>query len=152
MKQVAILGERQAGLVDVPDLEPKEDWAVVKIHAAPMCTEYHSFDSGSKSSGLGHEAAGRLSRLPSRGELKSAIEWWCSLSTRAESAICACRAIISTARMVITTKSLRVGKTGHRRWRNISSSRLGFFPKSRRCFVRTCLIGMLRFGTIVQCV
>ena len=39
MKVVAILGERQAGLIDVPDPTPKEDWGVVKIHASPMCIE-----------------------------------------------------------------------------------------------------------------
>ena len=60
MKVAAILGERQAGLVDVPDPTPKEDWVVVKIHASPMCTEYHAFEHGSKTDGLGHEAAGEV--------------------------------------------------------------------------------------------
>ena len=38
MKQAALLGERQAGLIDVPDLEPKEDWAVVQN---PRCSDVH---------------------------------------------------------------------------------------------------------------
>ena len=36
MKKVVILGERKAGLVEVPDPQPKEDWVVVKVHAAPI--------------------------------------------------------------------------------------------------------------------
>ena len=70
MKQAALLGERQAGLIDVPDLEPKEDWAVVKIHAAPMCTEYHTFVSGHRSNALGHEAAGEVVSVAQPGKVK----------------------------------------------------------------------------------
>ena len=43
MKIVTITGERRAELIDAPDPQPKEDWVVVKIHAAPMCTEYKLF-------------------------------------------------------------------------------------------------------------
>ena len=51
MKVAAILGERQAGLVDAPDPTPKEDWVVVKIHASPMCTEYHALNMEAKPMG-----------------------------------------------------------------------------------------------------
>ena len=60
MKIAAIQGERQAGVVEVPIPEPIEDWALVKIHAAPMCTEYKGWLAGKKRSGLGHEAAGEV--------------------------------------------------------------------------------------------
>ena len=60
MKKAVILGERQAGLVDAPDLQPKENWAVVKVHAAPMCTEYKAFVAGQPNQFLGHEAAGEV--------------------------------------------------------------------------------------------
>lgn len=60
MKKAAILGERQAGLVDAPDPKPKDSWALVKVHAAPMCTEYKAFVAGHKSQFLGHEAAGEV--------------------------------------------------------------------------------------------
>ncbi len=46
MKKAVILGNRQAGLVEVPDPQPKEDWVVVKVHAAPMCAEYKGFVAG----------------------------------------------------------------------------------------------------------
>ncbi len=46
MKRVVITGERRAELVEVPDPKPKEHWVVVKIHAAPVCTEYKHFIAG----------------------------------------------------------------------------------------------------------
>jgi len=60
MKKAVILGEGEAGLVEVPDPEPKEDWALVKVHAAPMCTEYKAFVAGYPTQFLGHEASGEV--------------------------------------------------------------------------------------------
>ena len=60
MKKVVITGKSRAKLVDVPEPRAKEDWAVVKIHTAPMCTEYKAWLAGRKSQYLGHEAAGEV--------------------------------------------------------------------------------------------
>ena len=60
MKVVRITGERQAELVDVPDPRAKDNWVVVKIHVAPMCTEYKAFKAGSVQQSIGHEAAGEV--------------------------------------------------------------------------------------------
>lgn len=60
MKAAAITGMKQAALVDVPKPELREGWALVKIHAAPMCAEYKGFVHGHASSCLGHEAAGEV--------------------------------------------------------------------------------------------
>jgi len=60
MKEAVILGKRKAGLVDVPIPQPKADWALVKLHAAPMCNEYHMFEAGVSSRALGHESAGEV--------------------------------------------------------------------------------------------
>ena len=60
MFKAVIVGERQAALKQVPDPQPKEDWVVVKVHAAPMCTEYKQFLSGQPAEFLGHEAAGEV--------------------------------------------------------------------------------------------
>jgi threonine dehydrogenase-like Zn-dependent dehydrogenase len=70
MKVAAVLGEHQAGLVEVPDPIPKEDWVVVKIHASPMCTEYHAFEHGYKTDGLGHEAAGEVVDIAQPGKVE----------------------------------------------------------------------------------
>lgn len=60
MRKAVILGERQGGIVEVPTPEPKEDWALVKVQAIPMCTEYKAFVVGRKAEYLGHEAAGEV--------------------------------------------------------------------------------------------
>jgi L-iditol 2-dehydrogenase len=70
MKKAVITGERKAGLVKVPDLQPKEDWVVVKVHAAPMCAEYKSFVAGHRSEFLGHEAAGEVVAVAQPGRVK----------------------------------------------------------------------------------
>lgn len=70
MKQAAILGPRQAGLVDRPVPQAREDWVVVKVHAAPMCTEYRAFLAGQPTDSLGHEAAGEVVEVARPGRLK----------------------------------------------------------------------------------
>jgi len=60
MKKVVILDKCKAGLVEVPDPKPKEDWVLVKVHITPMCTEYKIFLSGHKTNYLGHEAVGEV--------------------------------------------------------------------------------------------
>jgi len=60
MKKAVITGPRQAALVEVPDPQPKDDWVVVKVHAAPLCTDYKAFCAGSKCDHMGHEAAGEV--------------------------------------------------------------------------------------------
>ena len=70
MKKAVILGERRGGLVDAPDPKPKENWALVKVHAAPMCTEYKGFLAGRKAEFLGHEAAGEVVAVAQPGRVK----------------------------------------------------------------------------------
>jgi L-iditol 2-dehydrogenase len=70
MKRAAIFGERQAGVVEVPDPQPKADWVVVKIHTAPMCTEYKAFMQGSTGGSLGHEAAGEVAAVAQPGRVR----------------------------------------------------------------------------------
>jgi L-iditol 2-dehydrogenase len=70
VKKAVILGERQAGLVEVPDPQPKEDWVLVKVHAAPMCTEYKAFLRGHRAEYLGHEAAGEVIAVAQPGRVQ----------------------------------------------------------------------------------
>lgn len=67
MKKAVFLGNRKAALMEVPDPRPKEDWVVVKVHAAPMCTEYKSFVAGHSATFLGHEAVGEVVAIDQPG-------------------------------------------------------------------------------------
>jgi threonine dehydrogenase-like Zn-dependent dehydrogenase len=60
MQKAIITGERKAGLVEAPDPRPKENWALVKILATPMCTEYKAWLAGHPAQHLGHEAVGEV--------------------------------------------------------------------------------------------
>ena len=70
MKVVAITGPKRAELVDVADPTPAEDFAVVKVHVAPMCTEYKAYRSGHETRRLGHEAAGEVVAVAQPGRVK----------------------------------------------------------------------------------
>lgn len=60
MKKAVIFGDQKAGIVEVPDPKPKEDWVVVKVHATAMCTEYKTFVAGGSADVIGHEGAGEV--------------------------------------------------------------------------------------------
>lgn len=70
MKKVVINGVRQAEIVDVPTPRPKEDWVLVKIHVAPMCTEYKAYRDGGHHAFLGHEAAGEVVEIAEPGQVE----------------------------------------------------------------------------------
>jgi len=70
MKQAAILGVRQAGLIDVPDPRPVRDWALVKITVTPMCTEYKAWLAGRETQYLGHEAVGEVVAVAQPGPVQ----------------------------------------------------------------------------------
>jgi len=69
MKKAVIVGARQADVLEVPRPAPKEDWVLIKIHVAPMCTEYKSFLAGRPSQFLGHEAAGEVVEIAQPGKV-----------------------------------------------------------------------------------
>ncbi len=70
MKKGVILGKRKAGIAEVPDPKAKKGWVLVKVHAAPMCTEYKIFLAGHKTNYLGHEAAGEVVEVAQPGQVK----------------------------------------------------------------------------------
>ena len=70
MKVVAKFGPESAGLIDNPDPVAKGEFVVVKIHSAPMCTEYKSFKNEGKSDNFGHEAAGEVVEIAQEGTVK----------------------------------------------------------------------------------
>ncbi len=70
MKKAVILGECQGGVVDVETPKPVENWVLVKIHTAPLCTEFKAFVGGHKIEFLGHEAAGEVVEMAQPGRVK----------------------------------------------------------------------------------
>ncbi len=70
MKKVIITGPQQCDVVDVPDPTPLGNWVVVKIHIAPMCTEYKAYSAGNPVDQLGHEAAGEVVAVAQPGRVK----------------------------------------------------------------------------------
>jgi L-iditol 2-dehydrogenase len=70
MKIAAITGVRQAELVEREKPALKEGWALVKVHAAPMCAEYKGFVHGHTSDCLGHEAAGEVVEVAPGSKVK----------------------------------------------------------------------------------
>lgn len=70
MQKAIISGVRQGGVVDVPTPRAKADWVLVKVHTAPMCTEYKGFLSGAPTEFLGHEAAGEVVEVAQPGRWK----------------------------------------------------------------------------------
>jgi L-iditol 2-dehydrogenase len=68
MKVASITGERACGLVEKPDPRPAGDRVVVKILAAPMCTEYKLYAAGHRADCLGHEAAGEVVEVAQPGK------------------------------------------------------------------------------------
>jgi threonine dehydrogenase-like Zn-dependent dehydrogenase len=69
MRQATITGERQSQVIDIPGPQPKDDWVLVKVHVAPMCTEYKGFVAGRQGEYLGHEAAGEVVAIAQPGQV-----------------------------------------------------------------------------------
>ncbi|MBI1336532.1 MAG: zinc-binding dehydrogenase [Phycisphaera sp.] len=80
MKTIAITGKKSCRIVDKRRPTAKEDYVVVKIHTAPLCTEYTDyrdgctraeFERGAESPDcLGHEAAGEVVEVAQPGKVK----------------------------------------------------------------------------------
>ena len=69
MLKAAITGKSQGGIVEVADPVAKDNWAVVKILAAPMCTEYKAYVDGQANAFLGHEAMGEVVDVAQAGRV-----------------------------------------------------------------------------------
>jgi L-iditol 2-dehydrogenase len=67
MKKAAIVGERQAILVEAPIPTIQNDEVLVKVHVAPMCSEYKKFVNGTVGQCLGHEAVGEVVDIAQHG-------------------------------------------------------------------------------------
>ena len=70
MKRVAVLGQERAGVETAQAPEAIANWAVIKVHVAPMCTEYKAFAAGSSQAVYGHEAAGEVVEVAQPGRVQ----------------------------------------------------------------------------------
>ena len=70
MKVVAKFGPESAGLIDKPDPVAQGEFVAVKIHSAPMCTEYKGFKNEGQGDHFGHEAAGEVVEIAQTGTVK----------------------------------------------------------------------------------
>ena len=132
VKKAVILGERKAGLVQVPDPQPREDWVVVKVHVAPMCTEYKAFLAGHEAGFLGHEAAGEVVAVaqPCRVKVGDRVVVM-PLYPCGKCALCI------------------AGDYIHCENNHDFETLLALAPDTRRCLVRACVTHYMRAGAIV---
>lgn len=70
MKTVRITGERTCELIEVPDPKVKDEFCLIRITSAPMCTEVKDYAKGNISDCLGHEAAGEVVVSPHGAPVK----------------------------------------------------------------------------------
>jgi L-iditol 2-dehydrogenase len=71
MKTVLIQGRKKVALQEVPVPRAFDNYAVVRIHSAPMCTEYRAYANGETKINPGHEAAGEIVEITAPGALKA---------------------------------------------------------------------------------
>ena len=70
MKQVAVSGTEQASVKTLEQPRARDNWVVVKVLAAPMCTEFKAFAAGAHTPVVGHEAAGEVVEVAQPGRVK----------------------------------------------------------------------------------
>jgi L-iditol 2-dehydrogenase len=70
MKAAAITGPKVAGTELVTRPEIADDFALIKIEVAPLCTEYKAFQAGRPMIAPGHEAAGEVVDIGRSGRVK----------------------------------------------------------------------------------
>lgn len=70
MKRVVVLEQERAGVETAEAPTAKDNWAVIKVHVAPMCTEYKAFAAGNRQPLYGHEAAGEVVEVAQPGRVK----------------------------------------------------------------------------------
>src|SRR5688572_29754258 len=70
MKTVVIEGKESVRVIDVPVPRSFDNYAVVKIKSAPMCTEYRTYERGEHCINIGHEAAGEVVEISGSQKIK----------------------------------------------------------------------------------
>lgn len=71
MQVLSITGKRTCALVEKPAPKAAGQFVVVKVLAAPLCTEYKTFAAGHGTDCLGHEAAGEVVEVAQPGRVNA---------------------------------------------------------------------------------
>ena len=71
MKTVVIDGKQEARVIDVPVPRCFDNYSVVRIKSAPMCTEYRKYEKGEYCINIGHEAAGEVFEASASSKVKN---------------------------------------------------------------------------------
>lgn len=70
MKTVILRSNRGVELLDQEMPRACNDFVVVKVHTAPMCTEFYKYRDGEQDLCLGHEAAGEVVEVAQPGKVQ----------------------------------------------------------------------------------
>lgn len=70
MHVVAITGPRQCAIVERPEPRVRDNYVLIKVHVAPMCTEVQQYKTGQPTDALGHEAAGEVVEVATPGRFR----------------------------------------------------------------------------------
>ncbi len=69
MKQAAVTGVERAGVASLETPRARGNWVLIKVLAAPMCTEFKAFAAGDNPPVIGHEAAGEVVAVAQPGRV-----------------------------------------------------------------------------------
>ena len=69
MRSVAVSGPGQIEVRQVPRPTSRDEYAVVRLHSIPICTEFKGFARGDPAIELGHEAAGEVVEVARPGRV-----------------------------------------------------------------------------------
>ena len=149
MKQVAVTGKRKAGIESVPTPVPRDNWALVKVEVAPMCTEFKAFEAGSNPLLLGHEAAGEVVDIAQPGRVKPGDRVVVMpMNSCGSCDLCLAGEIHPLRGTRRTSTRCMARSTARARWRSTCSSRTGCsLPIPDDISTETRGDGLLRLGT-----
>lgn len=69
MRTVEITGPRECRVVERPNPAIRDNYVRIRIHTAPMCTEFQAYRDGQETDCLGHEAAGEVVEVAQPGRV-----------------------------------------------------------------------------------
>ena len=123
---------------------------MVKIHAFPMCTEYHAFGHGHKTGFLGHEGAGEVIEVAQPGKVEIGDRVVIMPNTLVVDARSVLLVTIFTVWITIILPTL-VGGTRQLHYGTVYlAAVMDVAQDSSRCLLRSSLVSLLCIRSILQ--